>query len=219
MKWISGGVVLMLLAVLSFGQGLPDIPIPDDFYDGGARKAQIDAVELAIVAQADTNATTTVTLYTPRRVGDTLIGALGGTNAVWVARGATTNDWSIIALPAGKFNAAQLDETDDYTFDDLELTGDATIGGLTASKPIFTDSNKKLVSTGTLAVGQGGTGATTLTGLVKGNGTSAMSAAAAGTDYLAPNAVVVTNVIVGVGDVTNTIVVTGGQIISWTVEE
>jgi hypothetical protein len=39
---------------------------------------------------------------------------------------------------------------------------------------------------GTLAVGYGGTGATTLTGLVKGNGTSAFTAATAGTDYVAP---------------------------------
>ena len=35
-------------------------------------------------------------------------------------------------------------------------------------------------------VGNGGTGVTTLTGLVKGNGTSAFSAATAGTDYIAP---------------------------------
>ena len=41
--------------------------------------------------------------------------------------------------------------------------------------------------TGTLAVADGGTGATTLTGLVKGNGTSAFSAAVAGTDYLSPS--------------------------------
>jgi hypothetical protein len=40
--------------------------------------------------------------------------------------------------------------------------------------------------TGTLPVANGGTGATTLTGLVKGSGTSALSAATAGTDYLAP---------------------------------
>jgi len=38
----------------------------------------------------------------------------------------------------------------------------------------------------TLTVPYGGTGATTLTGLVKGNGTSAFTAATAGTDYLAP---------------------------------
>ena len=40
--------------------------------------------------------------------------------------------------------------------------------------------------TGTLPVGSGGTGATTLTGIVKGTGTTAMVAATAGTDYLAP---------------------------------
>ena len=38
----------------------------------------------------------------------------------------------------------------------------------------------------TLAVTSGGTGVTTLTGLAKGNGTSAFTAASAGTDYLAP---------------------------------
>jgi hypothetical protein len=40
---------------------------------------------------------------------------------------------------------------------------------------------------GTLPVANGGTGATTLTGLLKGTGTSALTAAVAGTDYLAPN--------------------------------
>ena len=40
--------------------------------------------------------------------------------------------------------------------------------------------------TGTLPIANGGTGTTTLTGLVKGNGTGAMTAAVAGTDYQAP---------------------------------
>lgn len=43
--------------------------------------------------------------------------------------------------------------------------------------------------TGTLPVANGGTGVTTVTGILKGNGTSAFSAAAAGTDYLAPDAI------------------------------
>lgn len=38
----------------------------------------------------------------------------------------------------------------------------------------------------TVPVASGGTGATTLTGILKGNGTSAFTAATAGTDYLAP---------------------------------
>lgn len=43
------------------------------------------------------------------------------------------------------------------------------------------------ITTGTLAVARGGTGASTLTGLVKGNGTAAMTTAVAGTDYVIPS--------------------------------
>lgn len=39
----------------------------------------------------------------------------------------------------------------------------------------------------TLGVSKGGTGATTLTGMVKGNGTGAMTSATAGTDYVVPS--------------------------------
>lgn len=42
----------------------------------------------------------------------------------------------------------------------------------------------------TLTVGYGGTGVTTLTGLVKGNGAAAFSPAVDGTDYLSPNATI-----------------------------
>lgn len=56
------------------------------------------------------------------------------------------------------------------------LTG-LTLSGLTASKPVFTDANKALVSTGTLGVDQGGTGLITLaTGRIPyGAGTSAFN--------------------------------------------
>lgn len=36
---------------------------------------------------------TTNTLYTPRDVGDVLIGKVAGTGAVWMATGLTTSDW------------------------------------------------------------------------------------------------------------------------------
>lgn len=42
----------------------------------------------------------------------------------------------------------------------------------------------------TISVAYGGTGAATLTGILKGNGTSAFSAAVDGTDYLSPNATI-----------------------------
>jgi len=62
------------------------------------------------------------------------------------------------------------------------LVADITTNGLTASKPVFTDANKKLVSTGTLGVDQGGTGASTFTdhGILYGNGASAIGATATG---------------------------------------
>ncbi len=53
-----------------------------------------------------------------------------------------------------------------------------------ATSPLSITSNT--ISIGTVPVSSGGTGATTLTGLVKGNGTSAFTAATAGTDYVAP---------------------------------
>ena len=55
----------------------------------------------------------------------------------------------------------------------------------TAAAPVITNLATNV--SGTLAVANGGTGATTLTGLVKGNGTGAMTAAVAGTDYVAPS--------------------------------
>jgi len=49
------------------------------------------------VAQLDTNQTSVANLYTPRFVGDTLVGGAGaGTNAVWISKGTTTNDWIAI---------------------------------------------------------------------------------------------------------------------------
>ena len=58
-------------------------------------------------------------------------------------------------------------------------------GGSTGLTP-STATTGAVSLAGTLAVGYGGTGATTLTGVIKGNGTSAFTAATAGTDYVAP---------------------------------
>ena len=62
--------------------------------------------------------------------------------------------------------------------------GEFNIANLTASRTVFTDASKNLTTTGTVGVSQGGTGATTLTGILKGNGTSAFTAATANTDYV-----------------------------------
>lgn len=62
----------------------------------------------------------------------------------------------------------------------VNVSGGTT--GLTASGGPITSSGT-ITLAGTLNVANGGTGANTITGLVKGNGTSPMSAAVAGTDY------------------------------------
>lgn len=69
---------------------------------------------------------------------------------------------------------------------------DGTSAGINVSQAAFTSSgalyasSTTAVTSGTLPVGSGGSGATTLTGVLKGNGTSAFTAATAGTDYVAP---------------------------------
>lgn len=47
--------------------------------------------------------------------------------------------------------------------------------------------NASKITAGTLPVARGGTGVSTITGLVKGNGTTAFTAAVAGTDYVIPS--------------------------------
>ncbi len=72
------------------------------------------------------------------------------------------------------------------------LTGQVTSVGNATSITDGAITNAKITDvaatkiTGTLPVANGGTGAATLTGLVKGNGTGSMTAAVAGTDYLLP---------------------------------
>jgi hypothetical protein len=75
--------------------------------------------------------------------------------------------------------------------------GTGTVNGITLTGTVTSSGNLTLGGTlsgvsltsqvtGTLPVGNGGSGVTTITGVIKGNGTSAFSAATAGTDYVAP---------------------------------
>ena len=71
------------------------------------------------------------------------------------------------------------------------LLGTPTSGNFSSGTFTWPTFNQNTTGTAaglsaTLAVASGGTGVTTLTGLVKGSGTSAFTAATAGTDYVAP---------------------------------
>ena len=74
--------------------------------------------------------------------------------------------------------------------DGIDVTGATISTDLKANGGLVIESTELAVDlgassiTGTLAVADGGTGATTLTGILKGNGTSAFTAAVEGTDYL-----------------------------------
>jgi len=64
--------------------------------------------------------------------------------------------------------------------------GGTALTSFTSGGALYATSTSAL-TTGTLPVTAGGIGVATLTGVVKGNGTSAFSAATAGTDYVSPS--------------------------------
>jgi hypothetical protein len=65
-------------------------------------------------------------------------------------------------------------------------SGGTNLTSFTSGGAMYATSTSAL-TTGTLPVTAGGIGVATLTGIVKGNGTSAFSAATAGTDYVSPS--------------------------------
>ena len=65
-------------------------------------------------------------------------------------------------------------------------TSTTVLHGNASGAPTFGAVSLTADVSGTLPVANGGSGATTLTGVLKGNGTSAFTAATAGTDYVAP---------------------------------
>ena len=78
--------------------------------------------------------------------------------------------------------------TTSTTFANLttNVTGTLPIANGGTGTTSTTFANLTTNVTGTLPVANGGSGATTLTGVLKGTGTSAFTAATAGTDYVAP---------------------------------
>ena len=104
---------------------------------------------------------------------------------VLTATSSTTAEWKTIGGGTGTVTLVG----GTGTVNGLTLTGSvSSSGNLTLGGTL---SNVSLASavTGTLPVANGGTGVATITGLLKGNGTAAVTAASAGTDYVAPGGV------------------------------
>jgi hypothetical protein len=128
----------------------------------GSSKVQINGVEAVDLSSAQnltTKTLTSPTLVTPA-LGTPASGTL--TNCTFPTLNQNTTG-SAATLTTGRTVQTSLSSTSSATFD----------GSANVTPGV----------TGTLAVGNGGTGATTLTGLVKGSGTTALTAATAGTDY------------------------------------
>ena len=104
-------VALVLCLLPSLALAIP--PYPTVWYreqtvrntaDIRALQAEVDATELvanaaipaASFAQVDTNEVADATLFTPDFVGQLLFGS--ESNLVWVAGGATTNDWILLTV-------------------------------------------------------------------------------------------------------------------------
>jgi len=113
--------------------------------------------------------------------GTRAIIAWDGVNFVNVGGGSAAGSNTQVQFnSSGAFGASA-----NLTFDGTTLTANDFIdSSLTASKPVFTNGSKNLVSTGTLGVDQGGTGLTTLTAnnVILGNGTSTPSFVAPSTN-------------------------------------
>lgn len=132
-------------------------------------------------------------------VGVSAPGLFTVTNSPVTGSGTLTLSYSGTALPSANGGTGQTS----YTIGDIlyasgtsalsklagVAVGSALLSAGTGTAPVWgavpLGGGSQAVS-GTLAVGNGGTGAITLTGLVKGNGTSAFTAASAGTDYVSP---------------------------------
>jgi hypothetical protein len=109
--------------------------------------------------------------------------ASGATNSLRLYSSAGTLSWKKQTDGFNRNFASVLTADRTYTLPDASGTIPVS-----ASGNIALSASGNISFTGTLPVANGGTGATTLTGLLKGNGTSAFTAATAGTDYVAPNA-------------------------------
>jgi hypothetical protein len=97
----------------------------------------------------------------------------------------TTADQMIYTTASDVYAVTTLTAAGRAILDDADAAAQRTTLGLGTVATLSSISLTTNV-TGTLPVGNGGSGVTTITGVIKGNGASAFSAATAGTDFVAP---------------------------------
>ena len=91
-RWFNVTAVGAVLVAGAVAAGTRALAADPDYTWREALRTVVTTNGLAV--QSDTNAVTVATVYTPVFKGQFLFGSAGtGTNAVWVAKGVTTNDW------------------------------------------------------------------------------------------------------------------------------
>lgn len=105
---------LMLVGFSAFALDDIELPKGGSFYDGKTLQPQYDSTT-----------DTVSSVYTPRYVGDFLVGQTTGSNSLWVACGLTTTDWSIVTSSGGPYSADDI-EADAVTEVKLKAVDSAT---------------------------------------------------------------------------------------------
>lgn len=155
-------------------------------------KGRVTAVGTAVTItpawSSITSTPTTLAGYgiTDAQAKDATLTALAGVS--------TAADKLIYATGSDTFSTTDLTSFGRSLIDDADNTAARSTLGLgsiaTQAANNVSISGGSITGITDLAVADGGTGVSSLTGIVKGNGTSAFSAAVAGTDYLAPDSTV-----------------------------
>lgn len=129
MKKTILAVSAAFFVAIPFAKALDDVDLPKggSFYDGKTLQPQYDSTT-----------DTVSTAYTPRYIGDFLVGQIDGSNSLWLSTGLTTDTWSLVTSSGGPFSAddisddavteAKLKAVDSATDEDVltyeETTGD-----------------------------------------------------------------------------------------------
>jgi hypothetical protein len=132
---------VILIAAAAFA--LQDITLPTGggFYEG-------------TVYQPRTIAASNITAVTPRFIGELLLGKESGSNAVWHARGLTTNDWSLITAEGGPFSNANISD-----LAATKLTGNIAVARMTNAAGTLGSSIGGNIPVAALTNGAGSLGA------------------------------------------------------------